>query len=338
MVTDPVPAADAAPAAIAAAIYEQVTGPTMDGEVVGVHRAAIIISCPAVPVNNRDVEAADVTTPTIVAVVAADGSGVPNAIRIAEYAAAAPFAGITVGDPARIGAGLVQVGGLRLRAARRINTRVPHCDIATGPLQQMADAARAAARGVADGPVDTFRTALAAHLVSATATGSGPATGGAAGLGQAVRGLIGLGTGSTPGGDDVLAGTLSGLYAAGASATATKLGALIAPQLAARTSAYSAALLRLAIAGHICTEVGAVLRAAHRASSGQSSDAELEAALTALLRIGHTSGADLTTGLAIGLAAAATCAISAPSGQKQEPGDVIPHFRLPTHHPHTLAS
>ena len=62
-----------------------------------------------------------------------------------------------------------------------------------------------------------------------------------------------------------------------------------------RTTALSADLLRLAGDGHAGLEALAVLAALHRP------DVPIADAVDRLLSIGHTSGADLATGLAIGL-------------------------------------
>ncbi len=185
-------------------------------------------------------------------------------------------------------------------------------------------------------------------------------------LAATVRRLVGLGPGLTPSGDDLLAGALAGLHAAagqlaaGRTAEPHPAGAIdvvaqaIRPLLP-RTNSISAQLLRLAIGGHACTELNAVLRGAASATAAAPSSngftwtgqlptgpawqgpAEnaasgnrlarngltclgtdratpfampaaavdrLGLAVTVLLRVGHTSGADLAAGLCIGLAVA----------------------------------
>ena len=67
-----------------------------------------------------------------------------------------------------------------------------------------------------------------------------------------------------------------------------------------RTTVLSADLLRLAAAGHACVEALDVLRAVHTGH-------QLPAALNRLLSIGHTSGADLATGLSLGLGMGLRC-------------------------------
>ena len=102
----------------------------------------------------------------------------------------------------------------------------------------------------------------------------------------AVAGLLGLGPGLTPAGDDVVAGFLLGARALGLAATAARARAAVAAMVDDRTTALSAELLWHAARGECVDELAAVV-------------ADPSApALSALLRVGHTSGAALATGLA----------------------------------------
>jgi hypothetical protein len=137
-----------------------------------------------------------------------------------------------------------------------------------------------------------------------------------------VADLIGRGPGSTPTGDDVLAGLLATLrcwahgdavVAAGADvdggadthadadacadAVAARFAAALAAAVAARlayTSALSATLLR-------CAGDGAVARPARRLLVALSGDEPLQGPVDALVGLGHTSGRDLLTGIAIAI-------------------------------------
>lgn len=102
--------------------------------------------------------------------------------------------------------------------------------------------------------------------------------------------LLGRGPGLTPSGDDVLAGYVLGCRAFG----------LPVPSLDGlhRTTALSAALLEYASAGVAVPEVAAVIAGLGAARSSAS-------ALDALLRIGHTSGAALGTGVLLAASAMA---------------------------------
>jgi hypothetical protein len=113
-----------------------------------------------------------------------------------------------------------------------------------------------------------------------------------------------LGRGLTPGGDDVLAGTCVGLWAAGRSDLVDRLAAGLV-EIDDRTAALSADLLRLARQGQACGEVLQVLNALHSRSGQPARRPGLTAAIDRLLAVGHTSGADLATGLSLGLHAGA---------------------------------
>ncbi len=147
-------------------------------------------------------------------------------------------------------------------------------------MRALAARVDAAERGLAARPVAALRSAMD--------------VGAADRLQDAVAGLVGLGLGLTPAGDDVLCGLLVGLHATGRAPTAAAISAAI--DLRA-TSRLSADLLRLAGDGHACLEVLALLAAMHRAGAPGNTDR----ATDRLLAIGHTSGADLATGLLLGL-------------------------------------
>jgi uncharacterized protein DUF2877 len=114
-----------------------------------------------------------------------------------------------------------------------------------------------------------------------------------------VRRLLGVGPGLTPAGDDVLAGLLVGLWSFGQRAELLRLAVLAG--LAAGTTDLSAALLRCAARGESIPQVNQLLQAMS-ASAWQS---RLDHAMYELVRVGHTSG----TALATGVLAAATMAI-----------------------------
>ena len=104
-------------------------------------------------------------------------------------------------------------------------------------------------------------------------------------------GLIGLGPGLTPSGDDFLIGALAALDALVQTKTHTTLGRAIVAAALARTSPLSASFLRAAAAGH----VGENLYAMIAALIGGDADA----AIAAAERIGHTSGWDTLAGAVV---------------------------------------
>lgn len=101
-------------------------------------------------------------------------------------------------------------------------------------------------------------------------------------LGEEAEGLIGLGPGLTPSGDDYLGGMLVALRLTGRGVQADGLWRWLEPRLEARTSAISAAHLAAAAAGE-------AHEALHRVLNG-------ERELDALDAVGHTSGWDALAG------------------------------------------
>lgn len=348
----------AVPVAVAHPVVDLVSGGLRPATILAAHSAAVVLCCDDATGSDGPVR--------VVTVLTREASGVPNGVRTTFSAADRPFRHLNVGAAAFVGGGGIQLAGINLRAVRTIRAAVPHISASPAAVARIADAAAASPRGVADGPVDDLRRALA--------------DGDAAGLRAAVRALVGLGAGSTPGGDDVLSGTLAGLIATRRFVLAHQIAAAALHDLSARTTLMSADLLRLAAQGHVCTEAGAVLRAAagavrraggggggpdgggrdaggtdgrrktagtagarrgagggeggrgadggpdagdtdgrretagtagagrdaapiSRGTAGGASDRAdaLSMALRHLLAIGHTSGADLATGLALGL-------------------------------------
>ncbi|WP_433240419.1 DUF2877 domain-containing protein [Streptosporangium sp. CA-135522] len=229
--------------------------------------------------------------PHVIAVVTGDATRLPNAMVVA-----GSMPQVTVGDEACVGDGSIEVGRLSLRPHRWWDPAPPL------------------------GPVDPARLAASlpvmAGLCGRSARRPGLEGNGAAGLlaegcaqASLVKGvtaaeqLVGLGPGLTPSGDDMLAGTLVALRHLGAAAGVERavwladwLAAAVTFDARGRTTPISATLLHCAARGEASGEVLAVLR-------GLAGRQALEPALHRLLRLGHTSGADLAWGLRIGLAA-----------------------------------
>jgi hypothetical protein len=148
--------------------------------------------------------------------------------------------------------------------------------------------------------------------------------GDASGVERAARGLVGLGPGLTPAGDDVLGGLLAaGRFVArlcgddearvggeeGARLASgdvahlagegvarwRRVGRIVRRTARGRTTAVSEALLAYASIGMVGESVGALLRAL-----GAPSAAPLGRALGRTLALGHTSGADIALGVLLG--------------------------------------
>jgi uncharacterized protein DUF2877 len=112
----------------------------------------------------------------------------------------------------------------------------------------------------------------------------------------AVQGLIGLGPGLTPSGDDVLTGALALLQACRETRIHADLARTILA-MAALTSPLSASFLRAAAAGHVAEHLY------DAATSAVAGDAG--ATVAALRGVGHSSGWDMLAGIAVTLRAVA---------------------------------
>lgn len=263
------------PVAAAAPLTPLLTGPRTAGSVLAVFAAAAVIGV-------------DTTAgPRIVALLAAEGSGVPNGVRLPLATADRPFAGLQPGAPVTVGARDIVTGAEHYRLARTWRTAVPVIRPCRQALAVLVDRLTDVEIGVSEPRVRALAVGLAAGEPRA-----------------AVRGLVGLGRGLTPGGDDVLAGTMIGLRAVGRTVLLQQVRRAVGADIADRTTAISVDLLRLAATGQAGLESLAVLGAIHaaqRSSCGAGHLDALTAAIDKLLAIGHTSGADLATGLLIGL-------------------------------------
>ena len=119
----------------------------------------------------------------------------------------------------------------------------------------------------------------------------------------AVRGLVGLGAGSTPSGDDLLAGLFAGVELFGSALPAPEVERLLplSRGIAAQalswsesaTTALSAVLLRHAVRGEVARPASRLIVALARGLDQEA----LAEALDGLLAVGSTSGRDLAFGL-----------------------------------------
>ncbi|MGE3192855.1 MAG: DUF2877 domain-containing protein [Microbacteriaceae bacterium] len=101
--------------------------------------------------------------------------------------------------------------------------------------------------------------------------------------------LIGAGPGSTPAGDDVVAGVLAGLRATGNAAAATALGMQVLPMLT-RTTSASAHYLAAAADGRFADRV-------HQLVAGLADVRAAARAVGAASTFGASSGTDLLAGI-----------------------------------------
>jgi hypothetical protein len=156
--------------------------------------------------------------------------------------------------------------------------------LTSGIGRVLAERARAARRpGPFDGELERI-------LAGARATGDVAALGG----------LVGLGEGLTPSGDDLLVGILAGGLLASAQRPAAAwrraLDGVLRPRLALGSPRLSRQLIEAALEGAFAEPLLALGEALTATDA-----ARLESAAHDLLALGHRSGADLLWGLGVGL-------------------------------------
>jgi hypothetical protein len=234
---------------------------------------------------------------TVVAVVTSDAVRLPNAVVVPVASSECPFGQLSARTPASIGNGCVTLGPLVVRASHWWDPRVRP--------------------GVIDRAAAALHLATLGRLLAAATQQPGLRV--PAGLGEALRthdlpavvahagAIVGLGPGLTPSGDDVLSGALAAFRVLGLDqAFADSAGRVVAAVALGRTTALSATLLRLAANGDVSAEAARVLCAVSRGDA-------LEPPVRSLLRLGHTSGADVAAGIFTGgMAAVAASATQRP--------------------------
>lgn len=251
-------------AAASAAIRWLITGRPLEGALLGAFSQALIIGTQT-DGGHR-----------VLSILSPKAARVANGVLLPEISGFGPH---QAGEPVSIGDGHIRVGAMDIDVVRWWECRVPRVRPGPAVTLGLRAAVEGSARGLPAEPADELRRALK--------------VGGTVGITAAVDGLVGLGQGLTPGGDDVLAGALTALQATGRTGLAGAIGARV-EVIRDRTTLLSADLLRLAADGFGCLEMVAFL---------QASEAQAGRAMERLLSIGHTSGADLATGLVIGLEA-----------------------------------
>jgi hypothetical protein len=168
-----------------------------------------------------------------------------------------------VDDQVSVGEGRVWFDEYAVAVTRIVDPAVPRL----GPLPAWSAAV----------PVDLPAAALRALAIGAA---------------SAALELLGRGDGLTPSGDDVLAGWLVTRHATGR--PSGPVADVVRAQASSRTTALSASLLRRAIVGEAIPQCRDLLLALHSGTG-------IDAALAALVAVGHTSGAALAAGISLGL-------------------------------------
>jgi hypothetical protein len=220
----------------------------------------------------------------VLALLTPEAARLPNAVVTAGLDADA----LRPGDRAWVGELRVRALGLEVRVVRWWRPRQVRraCSLAAAQSGAAALASGLSAHGAWPAP-DPVRQA-AARLGQAAAAGRHLT------VRSAAAGLVGLGPGLTPAGDDVLTGYLLGLRAlAGVSPSAERLRASAgagARDARWRTTALAATLVRHADLGE-AADVAADLMDA------LVDGAPIDRPLRTLVGTGHTSGRDLAEGL-----------------------------------------
>ena len=277
-------------AAAAAPLRPLVTAPVRVLTVAAVFPAAVYLAEPS-------------TGRVVLSVVAADGVAQPNAVRLQVVSGSRPFAGIRDGERIEVGEHRVGLPIGSVSITRWWSPRPTLGHRTPERLASMADRLRADVATRTEPLPDEVSQRFTALTIAVAAGRRQAAT-------DAVDHLLGLGAGLTPTGDDLIAGllaatsTLAPVMVQGPGLGAPSIDALggvvdrIDARADAATSAISAALLRHATLGEVCEPAAQVLRKLGGSPSrarGRASDA-----LTALLRVGGTSGRDLALGLLAG--------------------------------------
>jgi hypothetical protein len=213
-----------------------------------------------------------------VGVLSTSATAVPCAARTALPTLPAE---VQAAEQAWVGEGRVLLGGSEVVLARTVDAAVPHM-----PLAEIRDVGARLDRALG-GQADHVRAELPEAALLALEVGD-PDT---------VPTLLGRGSGLTPVGDDVLAGWVATAVAGSApTADETPVAAAVARQAAAMTTLLSATLLDCARRGEVIPQFRALLLSL--AAPGRT---DVDDALDALLRVGHTSGAGLALGTVLAL-------------------------------------
>ncbi len=271
------------PAAADVALWAVLTGPEVPARVVAVTPAACYLQL--LPEGGPGAG--------VLAVLTLDAVRVPSALVLPVPAAAGPFTAVRRDASAVCGLGGVALPGMVLRVHRWWEAPAARCRPAAGPEDvdrlRSALAALEPALPALPGLLRAPSSRLDRALRTASVDGD---------LAPAVAGLVGLGPGMTPAGDDVLAGVLVALSATGDAARASLLAQAVTRQLS-RTTTVSAALLREAARGRAVPQLARfVAGAAGLPAPGGGTRPRW---VQDLLQVGASSGTALAHGALLGL-------------------------------------
>lgn len=199
-------------------------------------------------------------------ILSAHATAVPCGIKTLQPRLTPP---VRVGDSVVVGSGRIAWGLAEVRVGRVVEYAVPPLDAAT---------ARWAGRHLTGPTLDELPPTALALL--------------RAGDPAAVPALLGLGGGLTPVGDDVLAGWLAAMTAAGHDGR-HPIAETVQRLAPTRTTLLSATLLSCAARGDVLPEYAALIAALRRRDHRHAVDR--------LTAVGHTSGLGMLLGLTLAL-------------------------------------
>jgi hypothetical protein len=230
--------------------------------------------------------------------------GLPGGITLAKSAEVNFSSTASAGASVSVRGGILRIAGSEISVDLRsaIRWRSGLADLALDAANDGTQSAWrvAASLLLADGRARAFvriaGTSLPALAVSLARRDVAAAT-------TAMRPLVGLGAGGTPAGDDFLVGILAALRAsAGGDPRRADFAAAMGQAVrlfAARTNDVSRVYLEAAGAGEVSERLADLVAVLARGSSADIVSIKAAAAIS----VGHTSGADATLGLLLGIAA-----------------------------------
>lgn len=185
----------------------------------------------------------------------------------------------STGETAHIGGGGLDVSNMHVRIGRLVDASVPRINACSTTATTLEAACGAR--------LEPVRTELPAPALAGL-RGADP---------EAVRSLLGRGSGLTPVGDDVLCGWVATRHGLGT--PSVPVIRAIEASAATSTTGLSATLLDRACAGDVIPEFRRLLLALRSPTASASA---IDRAVDALIAVGHTSGAGLLLGTTLALA------------------------------------
>lgn len=217
---------------------------------------------------------------TVIVISTRDATRLPNAVEMAANSTDGPLGVLNHGEAVEIGVGRVAFGGLTVRVARWWD---PVPVLPTVTPEQLGTAIPGFPAAVPTIEAATLRDALVVWSPAAFIAAAEP--------------HIGRGPGLTPEGDDYMAGVIAGVRTLSRSLchrpAIEMLDQCALPMTLiadARTTTFSAALIRHALRGEVAEPAGAFLRALTGRGDITQSHARLQS-------VGHSSGPALAAGI-----------------------------------------